>query len=65
MNYEDKEKDNINDVAYFLKKLLIDTSQELFLDIDTINKFFLTQLDLFQNNVSANIINILVVNIFK
>lgn len=65
VNYEGEKENDTNDIAHFFKKLLIDAFQDLSSDIDTINKLFLTQLSLFQNIKSANIVNTLADNAFK
>lgn len=42
VNYKVKKKDDIDNITHFFKELLIDTFQDLFSDIDIINKLFLT-----------------------
>lgn len=65
MLFEGDEKDDINNITRFFKKLWIDASQDLSLDIDIISKLFLTQLSLFENIKLTNTINSLINNIFK
>ena len=65
VNYEGEEEDDTDDVAHFFKELLIDASQDLFLNINTTNELFLTRLGPLQNIESANTINTLAENAFK
>lgn len=65
VNYESEEENDIDDVAYFIKKLLVDTPQNLLTDVDTTNKLFITKLDSLQNIKSINTINILANTVFK
>lgn len=65
MNYEGKKEDNIDDVAQYFKKLLINIVQDLSIDADIMNKLFITKLGLLQNIELTNTINILADNAFK
>lgn len=65
VNYESKKEDNTDNVAYFFKKLVIDILHDLFLDINTTNKLFLTQFGPLQNIKSANTVNTLGDNAYK
>lgn len=65
VDYEGKKEDDIDDVAHFFKKLLIDTSQDVSSNTDTTNKLFLTQLGPLQNTKLTNTINLLSDNVFK
>ena len=65
INHEDKEKDNIDNIAHFFKELLIDAPQDLFSDINITNKLFLTWLGSLQNIELANTVNTLADNVFK
>lgn len=65
INYKDKNDDDIANIAYFFKKLLIDISQDLLLNINIINELFLIQHSCFQNTKSTNTIKLLVDNALK
>ena len=65
-HYEgDDEDDDTDDVAYFFKKLSIDTSKDLSPDVDKTDELFLTSLGALQNIESTNTINLLADNAFK
>lgn len=65
VNNKDKKEDNIDQITHIFKEVLIDTPQNLFLNIDTINKLVFTQLGFFQNIKLANIVNNLANNASK
>lgn len=65
MNYKNEKEDDIDNVAHFFKKLLIDAPQDLLSDAETRIELFIIKIGPLSNIKSANTINTLADNGFK